>query len=190
MRLATSLVPVGPDNRSADLSPGITIRRPGREDGAAVWKLVADSATLDTNSMYCNLLQCSHFAATCAIAEMEGEIVGWVSGYIPPEDSDAYFVWQVCTAERARGQGIAKRLIRSVLARSVCAGVTRLQSTITANNAPSWALFGAMADTLDTELTRAAHFRRDAHFDGQHDTEYLVTIGPFERSTLPVRRVA
>ncbi len=190
MSLATSLSTVGPDDRSADLSPGITIRRPGREDGAAVWKLVADSVTLDTNSMYCNLLQCSHFAATCAIAEMEGEIIGWLSGYIPPEEPDTYFVWQVCTAERARGRGIAKQLIKNVLGRSACAGVTRLQSTITANNAPSWALFGAMAETLDTELTRAPHFRRDAHFGGQHDTEYMVTIGPFARSVLPVRRVA
>lgn len=190
MKPARSLAISDPDDRSADLSPRIAIRKPGREDGAAVWKMVADSATLDTNSMYCNLLQCSHFATTCAIAEMEGEMVGWMSGYIPPEEPDTYFVWQICTAERARGKGIARQLISSVLARPVCHAVTRLQTTITSNNAPSWALFGAMAGMLEADLTRAVHFRRDTHFDGRHDTEYLVTIGPFAREALPERRVA
>lgn len=186
MRLATA----GPNDRSAGTPPPVTIRRPEREDGAAVWQLVADSATLDTNSIYCNLLQCTHFSATCALAEHEGEIVGWVSGYIPPEEPDTYFVWQVCTAERVRGQGLARRLIISVLTRSACDGVTRLKSTITEKNAPSWALFNALAASLDSTLARAPHFERDAHFAGRHETEHMVSIGPFRRTILPVRRVA
>ena len=71
------------------------IRAPRREDGAGVWDLVQDTAGLDDNSMYCNLLQCTHFAATCALAEIDGEVVGWMSGYIPPESPDVLFVWQV-----------------------------------------------------------------------------------------------
>jgi L-2,4-diaminobutyric acid acetyltransferase len=121
---------------------------------------------------------------------MDGEIVGWVSGYIPPEHPDTYFVWQVCVAEKARGKGMAKRLINAVLARKVCAGVTQVQSTITKDNKPSWALFGSIADTLDADLVRQPHFKRDDHFAGLHDTEFLVTIGPFERAALPVRSAA
>lgn len=166
------------------------IRQPSRKDGAAVWQLVADTASLDDNSMYCNLLQCSHFASTCAIAEMGGEAVGWVSGYIPPDQPDTYFVWQVCVAEKARGRGLAKQLINAVLARRACAGVTRVQSTITDGNAASWALFGAIASMLDTDLDRQPHFRRDDHFAGRHDTEFLVTIGPFARAALPMRSAA
>ncbi len=184
------LAPAGPDDRSAETLLPVTIRRPEREDGAAVWQLVADSVTLDTNSMYCNLLQCTHFSATCALAEMNGEIVGWVSGHVLPEQTDTYFVWQVCTAEKVRGQGLAKRLITSVLTRPACADVTRLQSTITENNAPSWALFHALARSLDAELARAPHFQCDLHLAGRHETEHLVSIGPFSRVTLPVRRVA
>ncbi|WMT87288.1 diaminobutyrate acetyltransferase [Pelagibacterium sp. 26DY04] len=168
----------------------VTIRSPRREDGAAVWQLVADTASLDDNSMYCNLLQCSHFASTCAVAEMDGEIVGWISGYIPPEHPDTYFVWQVCVAEKARGRGLAKRLINAVLARRVCADVRRIQSTITSDNKPSWALFSSVAETLEADLARQAHFKRDTHFAGKHDTEFLVTIGPFEREALPVRSAA
>ena len=173
-------------------APGsaITIRTPKREDGAGVWKLISDTASLDDNSMYCKLLPCSHFSATCAIAEMDGEVVGWVSGYIPPESADTYFVWQVCVAEKARGKGLAKRLINAVLARKVCADVTRVQSTITKDNKASWALFGSIADTLDTDLARKPHFKREDHFAGLHDTEFLVDIGPFEREALPVRSAA
>lgn len=167
-----------------------TIRRPRREDGAAVWRLVAQTDALDDNSMYCNLLQCSHFASTCALAELDGEIVGWVSGYIPPEHPDTYFVWQVCVAGKARGQGLAKRLINAVLSRKACRAIENIQSTITRENEPSWALFGSIAGTLDANLVRQPHFERDGHFEGRHETEFLVTIGPFAREALPVRSAA
>jgi L-2,4-diaminobutyric acid acetyltransferase len=170
--------------------PTITIRAPKREDGSDVWQLISDTTSLDDNSMYCNLLQCTHFASTCAVARSDGEVVGWISGYIPPETPDTLFVWQVCVSEKARGQGLAKRLIADLLARPVCADVTRVQSTITASNKASWALFGSLADTLDTDLARKPHFQRDDHFAGLHDTEFLVTIGPFERKALPVRTAA
>ena len=183
------LTPVQPTGME-DQKPSISLRAPKREDGAKVWQLIADTEKLDDNSMYCNLLQCSHFAATCALAELDGEVVGWVSGYIPPESPDTFFVWQVCVSEKARGQGMAKRLINSVLARRVCKDVTKVQSTITKDNKPSWALFGSIAETLDTDLVRAPHFKREDHFAGLHDTEFLVTIGPFEREALPVRSAA
>jgi L-2,4-diaminobutyric acid acetyltransferase len=184
------LAAVSDTDLSADPRSTIRIRAPRREDGAGVWQLISDTTSLDDNSMYCNLLQCSHFASTCALAEMDGEIVGWVSGYIPPEHPDTYFVWQVCVAEKARGKGMAKRLINAVLARKVCANVTQVQSTITKDNKPSWALFGSIAETLDADLVRQPHFKRDDHFAGLHDTEFLVTIGPFERAALPVRSAA
>lgn len=184
------LAAIAETDRAVGPRQSVSIRAPRYEDGSDVWQLVADTASLDDNSMYCNLLQCSHFAATCALAEMDGEIVGWVSGYIPPEHPDTYFVWQVCVAEKARGKGLAKRLINAVLARKACGGVTRVQSTITRDNKPSWALFGSIADTLDTDLARKPHFKRDDHFAGKHETEFLVTIGPFEREVLPVRSAA
>ncbi|MCP1336369.1 diaminobutyrate acetyltransferase [Futiania mangrovi] len=158
----------------------IRFRMPEEGDGAQIWALVKES-TLDDNSMYCNLLQCTHFADTCAVAEMDGEIVGWVSGYIPPQEPDVLFIWQVCVSEKARGRGLAKKLILSLLHRPACAEVRRIRSTITADNQASWALFGSVAEKLGTVLTRRPHFTRDNHFDGAHATEHLVTIGPFEQ---------
>lgn len=166
------------------------LRMPEETDGAAIWRLISESGSLDENSMYCNLLQCTHFASTCAVAELDGEIVGWVSGYIPPEQPDTLFIWQVCVSARARGLGLGKKLIQTVLARDVCKKVNQLQSTITDDNDASWALFGSIAKKFDAELTRDVHFHNEKHFDGAHDTEHLVCIGPFEREAAALRSAA
>src|SRR3546814_135997 len=60
-------------------------RPPRKTDGTRIWALIRSIAALDDNSLYCNLLQCSHFAGTCALAEIDGRAVGWISGYLPPE---------------------------------------------------------------------------------------------------------
>ena len=166
----------------------LTFRKPRKADGAAVWDLIQSIDALDDNSMYCNLLQCSHFAGTCALAELNGKPVGWISGYLPPDKPDTLFVWQVAVHPDARGRGVAKRLIHELLRRPECRGVRHIHSTITPDNKASWALFRAIADDLDAPLVDDAHFESEAHFGGQHDTEHLVEIGPFERVAL--RRAA
>jgi len=157
----------------------LSFRAPTADDGADVWRLIRDCGPLDDNSMYCNLLQCDHFADTCVIAEMGGEIVGWISAYIVPSDPETLFVWQVAVDARARGMGVAKRMLTSLTAREVCKDVTTLNTTITKDNEASWALFNAFADRMDAPLSAEPHFERDAHFDGRHATEYMVTIGAF-----------
>src|SRR3546814_8137441 len=61
----------------------LQLRRPVATDGPAITALVARCAPLDRNSAYCNLLQCTHFADSCIVAERDGAIVGWVSGHRP-----------------------------------------------------------------------------------------------------------
>ena len=166
-------------HRQTASAPQASIRAPISTDGSKVWKLIGATSALDDNSLYCNLLQATHFAATCAIAEQDGEVVGWLSGYIPPEHPDTYFVWQVCVSDAARGQGLGRRLIGDVLARPVCRAVTTLQCTITHDNEPSWGLFAGIARKLNAQLQQVELFEKDAHFDGLHDSEYAVSIGPF-----------
>lgn len=158
----------------------ITLRAPTLEDGADVWHLIRDSGALDENSRYFNLVQCEFFGDTCVIAEMDGEIVGWVSAFLTPEDPETLFIWQVAVDEKARGKGLAKRMLAHLLEREACADVKRLQTTITADNEASWALFNSFAERVDAPLERDAHFERNKHFEGRHPTEYMVTIGNFE----------
>lgn len=154
----------------------LRLRAPELADGATIWELIRDCGPLDDNSMYCNFLQCDHFSDTCVVAELEGEIVGWVSGYIVPSEPETLFIWQVAVAESARGMGVGKRMLAHLLDREACAEVTQLKTTITRDNQASWALFTSLADGLEASMDREAHLKKDEHFDGRHPTEYMVTI--------------
>jgi len=166
--------------RSAAKAHVASLRAPRGTDGAAIWSLIQAQTSLDDNSLYCNLLQATHFAGTCALAEQDGRIVGWVSGYIPPEQPDTLFIWQVCVDQAAQGQGLGRKLIADVLSRPACRHVTMLECTITEANEASWALFRSLARRLGAQLQQVEHFSREAHFAGQHDSEFAVRIGPFD----------
>jgi L-2,4-diaminobutyric acid acetyltransferase len=165
-----------PARRAGD---ALRLRRPQPRDGARVWQLIRECPPLDRNSMYCNVLQCTDFADTCIIAELETRVVGWISGYRPPDDDGSLFVWQVAVHEKARGMGLAKRMLNRLLQRSNCKDVEYLKTTITEDNAPSRALFRSFADHRDAALEESAGFDEALHFAGRHDSERLITIGPF-----------
>lgn len=153
-----------------------SLRKPMTEDGADIWRLIRACKPLDENSMYCNLVQCEHFRDTCIVAEMDGEIVGWVSGYKLPYDPETLFVWQVAVSEKARGTGLGTLMLRCLLSRDICKGVTRVQTTITRDNAASWALFRKFTEMSGADLSSTPYFSKDDHFDELHDTEHMVTI--------------
>jgi L-2,4-diaminobutyric acid acetyltransferase len=162
----------------------IDLRCPRVTDGRAVHALIANSPPLDVNSLYLNLLQCTHFAATCVLAEdaaAPSAPLGFVSGYLLPERPATLFIWQVAIAATARGCGLAKSMLLELLERPACAGVDRLQTTITESNGASWALFRSFARSLECPLEHRVLFDRDTHLDGSHESEVLVTIGPFVR---------
>ncbi|MDF2373332.1 MAG: diaminobutyrate acetyltransferase [Rhizobiaceae bacterium] len=172
-------IDVIPHTEQQKKEPKLALRSPNAEDGADIWQLIRSCGPLDDNSMYCNLLQCDHFAETCVVAEIDSNIVGWISAYILPSDPETLFVWQVAVAEKARGMGVAKKMLLDLVSRQCCDDVTRLKTTITKKNDASWALFRAFADRMDAPLEHDAHFIRDDHFGGNHDTEYMVTVGAF-----------
>lgn len=153
----------------------IHLRKPDKADGADIWALVKRCKPLDENSMYCNLVQAEHFRDTCVVAEIGGEIVGWISGHIIPA-RDALFVWQVAVGEKARGMGLGKKMLRELIERDACDEASRLKTTITEDNDASWALFRSFARSIGGTLDEAPHYESTAHFDGHHDTEHMVTI--------------
>lgn len=160
---------------SADSLP-VVFRKPCAEDGSRVARLISDCPPLDPNSVYCNLLQCTHFADTCVVAECEGRLVGWVSAYRPPLASRQIFVWQVAVDDIARGSGLGGRMLDVLIARLAPESIGVLAATITESNAASWALFSSFARRHGARLSRRPIFDRGAHFAGAHETEHLVTI--------------
>jgi L-2,4-diaminobutyric acid acetyltransferase len=161
----------------------VTLRAPRAEDGANVARLVRASGALDTNSLYCNLLQCTHFAGTCVLAERDGAPLGWVSGYVPPMQPDTFFVWQVCTSPEARGLGLAQAMIAELLARPALSGIRHVECSITRENTASWRFFESIARRLQAPMRSEELFDRDLHLDGSHASERRVILGPFAAQT-------
>lgn len=155
------------------------IAPPCAEDAAEIHGLIAACPPLDQNSLYANLIQSTHFAQSCALARVGGRIVGWISGHRPPERSGTYFLWQVAVHPDVRGAGLARHMLADILRRPVQADVCRIETSITPGNSASWALFGGIAKWLRAPMDSAPWFDCQRHFSGRHDTEHLVTIGPF-----------
>ena len=115
-------------------------------------------------------------------AECDGELVGWVSGYCPPEEPDSVFVWQVAVHESARGAGLGRRMLETLINSDGAKKATKLKTTITKANDASWALFRSFAKSLDAAISDEEWLNRETEFGGRHDSEFMVTIGPFSRA--------
>lgn len=162
----------------------LTLRAPALTDGMDVHRLIEHSPPLDTNSSYCNLLQCSHFSGTSVIAKTNGSPVGFISGYLIPERPDTLFVWQVAVAKQARGQRLAAKMLSHILARPHCSNVCYIETSITEDNQASLSVFKGLAKALDADITSTPWMEKERHFSGQHDSEPLVRVGPFTHSAV------
>lgn len=161
--------------------PTVTLRRPSDGDGFPLHQLVARCQPLDTNSVYCNLLQCADFADTAIAAEdANGQLVGFISGYRPPSRPDTLFVWQVAVDASMRGQGLALRMLMALIARVAREHEVRyLETTISPDNGASQALFKKAFAKLEADYSTRTLFSRSEHFAGQHEDEVLYRAGPF-----------
>src|SRR5690606_344452 len=137
--------------------PTVTLRRPTDGDGLPLHELVARCQPLDTNSVYCNLLQCSDFADTAIAAEdAQGQLGGFISGYRPPSRPDTLFVWQVAVDASMRGQGLALRMLTALTERVARLGLRFMETTIAPDDAAS-----------QPRVTRAAAQPGDDHLGRQ-----------------------
>lgn len=154
----------------------IRLRKPTLEDGEAIYRLIQHCPPLDLNSSYLYFLQASHFADTCVVAELDGDLVGFVSAYYLPQEPRSLFVWQVAVDERARGQGMAKRLLVQLLENQQNSYVTEIQCTISPSNKASQALFKGFAESKQLEVS-VEPFLTEVHFSGLgHEAEELYRL--------------
>ena len=155
------------------------MRVPNADDGPALYDLIAACPPLDRNSRYCNLLQVTHFARTAVVAELDGDLVGSITGYLKPEDPETLFIWQVAVHERGRGKGLATRMMHEIVDRDFCRDVRFMETTIEPGNAASWRAFEKFAEARDAPTHQSLLFSRERHFAGTHNDEVLLRIGPF-----------
>ncbi|WP_442817400.1 diaminobutyrate acetyltransferase [Streptomyces sp. NBC_01216] len=161
----------------------MSVDRPTVEDGSELWRLARDSEVLDVNSPYSYLLWCRDFNDTSVVARDDsGRPVGFVTGYLRPEEPGTLFVWQVAVDGSLRGQGIAGELLDALSAQVANTyGLSRIETTVTPDNVPSERLFRSYAARHGAELTRKVLFPAaafpDVPGDG-HEPEVLYRIGP------------
>lgn len=89
------------------------------------------------------------------------------------------FVWQIMVAEEARGRRLAERMLLHLL-QQLGPSVSYLETSITPDNEASQRLFTGLARTLKTDFSVSLFFDKQTHFGGDHSTENLYTIGPFD----------
>lgn len=156
----------------------VSYRHPDAEDGAALWRLTAESQILDLNSTYAYVLWSAHFSATSVVAEYDSTPIGYITGYRRPDSPATLMVWQVAVAASARGHGIAAAML-DWLVTTVARPDERLtvETTVGPSNTASMALFTAFARNERVALTHHKGF--PAHlFPDAHEPEPLLRIGP------------
>jgi L-2,4-diaminobutyric acid acetyltransferase len=157
---------------------------PRLEDGAAIWRLARDSEVLDLNSSYSYLLWCRDFANTSLVARRpdDGAVLGFVTGYVRPERPRALVVWQVAVGAAHQGRGLAGRMLDLLVDRTSAGTLPEapdvLETTITADNSASIALFTAFARRRGSEGGRlhGEVLFHDGLFPDGHEAELLYRI--------------
>ena len=109
--------------------------------------------------------------------------MGFISGYRPPSRSNTLFVWQVAVDSRMRGQGLALKMLMTLVKRVAAEGVDHIETTISPGNEGSEALFKKAFRELGAEYETSVLFSSADHFDGKHDDEVLYRAGPFALTT-------
>jgi L-2,4-diaminobutyric acid acetyltransferase len=155
----------------------ILFRPPTSGDARAMRFLAQDSQVLSVNSTYYYTLMAQHFLDTCLVAEDQGKICGYITGYTPPAQPSTLFVWQVGVARLYQGQGIGKKML--------CALINRkqpdyLEATIAQDNHASINLFRSVGRHFGVGHTFSdtPFFTEEVLAAGEH-AEYLMQIGPF-----------
>ncbi len=121
---------------------------------------------------------CHDFADTSLVARVGDDVVGFVIGYRRPTALDTVVVWQIAVDRSQRGRGTAGALLDALVTRLADDGVRYMETTITADNSASNAMFASLAQRWGASMDRAGVFDA-AEFPDEHESELRFRIGPF-----------
>ncbi|CAE7921245.1 ectA [Symbiodinium sp. KB8] len=168
-----------------DLLDPVQYGTPERGDGTGMWKIVTDG-TLDDNSPYCYMMMAHYFKDTCIVAKDKatGNMLGFIIGFRPPKDQESLFIWQMGTAEAARGKGVASRLLLELAAAN--SDISYIKATVTPTNEASMNTFKSLAAKLNCNLNVNRNLFRVTDFpvDSGHMAEDEVVVGPIKHARL------
>ncbi|MGV0834235.1 diaminobutyrate acetyltransferase [Mycolicibacterium thermoresistibile] len=162
------------------------LRRPKATDALGMHEVAAATGVLDVNSTYAYLLFATDFAASSIVADVDGELQGFIMGYHPPERPEVLFVWQVAAAPSTQGTGLASAMLDNLVhrvRRDRHGHPVTVEATVTPSNTASRAFFGAFARRHGVPLIEQPYFTADLlDRDGNHEDEPILRIGPITAS--------
>ncbi|MGE4382022.1 MAG: diaminobutyrate acetyltransferase [Arcobacter sp.] len=160
------------------MNSSFLLRKPDKNDSKEIFQLIKSVGTLDLNSQYLYLLQTTHFQNTCSVAIYNKKIVGFVSGYIIPDDKETLFIWQVAVSNEVRGQNLAMKIILDIFNKNNTSNnIKYILSTVSPSNKASQRVFEKIANKLNTKIENKTLFSIDDFFDA-HEEEIQYLIGP------------
>ncbi|WP_199842990.1 diaminobutyrate acetyltransferase [Streptomyces formicae] len=180
MTAAQADLPTDLQAKFQKMPEGLRLDSPVVADGAAIWRIARDSKVLDLNSSYSYLLWCRDFARTSVVArDADGEVAGFITGYIRPDRPGTLMVWQVAVDHPHRGKGLAAALLDGLTAQVTATHpVDSLETTISPDNTASEALFTSYARRHGASVARTVLFDAGLFPDDGHEPEVLYLIEP------------
>ena len=141
-----------PQQDQSSTVASVHIRPLQRADARALHALICACPPLDVNSLYAYALLALHHGSTCFVAIRDGRLCGAVTGYIRPDQTDTYFLWQIAIAPNEQGTGLGSALLDHVARYALQQNNLRfLETTISPGNMASQRLFRRFAQRHHVE---------------------------------------
>ena len=163
----------------------INYRKPTVSDANSICSLVKNNKPLDENSNYLYVLLCHHFSDTCVVAEVNSQVVGFMTGFVPPNYPHTLFVWQAAVDFEYRNKGVAQNLVSYAL-NQTGSEIKYVEATVTSSNKSSLKFLENFANDLKAKFSLTPLFSTDVLGKG-HEPEDLVRIGPISRKLVEVK---
>jgi L-2,4-diaminobutyric acid acetyltransferase len=167
-----------PEDENTDFQ----IRNVKLEDIKEVYKLlVANRPYVGLNSRYTYFLLAKDFSDTCVVAEYDGKIIAFSSGYVPPSRPDTFFSWETVVHRDYRGHSLQKRML---LHQIRITNAKYFEGTVNPSNKISKRNFCELAKSLKAPCEKKTLFGEEDFENDGHEAEVLYRIGPIPKNQL------
>ncbi|MBF0289372.1 MAG: diaminobutyrate acetyltransferase [SAR324 cluster bacterium] len=157
----------------------IKFRQPTLNDGIGIRQLVSTFQPNELNSAYFYYLVCKHFFETSLLAEEQGNIIGFIFSYIPPQKPDALFVAHIMVSETRRREGIASSMMSHLLEQShIIPKIEYLETALTSTNYAAVRLFHRVSQKYKTSVKERLFCSKEHLEPEAKEDKILVQIGP------------
>ncbi|MCE8027711.1 diaminobutyrate acetyltransferase [Halomonas daqingensis] len=152
-------------------------KQPTIHDAKDMYHLACETTQLDRYPEYFYLLWCRDFQETSLIAKKDGDLIGFVIGYIRPDFPSTLLIWQQATQKSVINRGLGVRLLNDLICRCKDRGVDFVEATIDPCNYTAERTLLGISKMHRTSMEKAVIFEQK-HFSVEHHAEMLVKVGP------------